>query len=459
MRKVRPARRGRASAIGILLGLLRVLGPLFVIALVAYWFLNYTGRSAGLVRVTSSVSGAEILVGGIQTGFVTDTTVEVPLGRRIITVRKSSFVSDPEFAVVEVRRDRSTEVRFILKDARKVVTVDTIPPLNPRQALLSTGEPLRPVSAAEPRRGRSLVDFADVQDLAPDMSDFIPRASVSTTPDVGVPVATALQATQVTVSSDPEGAEIWVNGAPTTRVTPYTFHGLDRGMYVFRVSREGFAANPESTSISLVRDAQSELVAFELLSAAALPKPTLTVATAPLAAGIRVNGSSAGVGKTVLELEYGRYRIDFADVPGYKTPDATVVMLTADKPTADVRGEYLRLVGNAFLVVAPGDGAAAFDARALRVYVDGELILDGPQQKFDAALLGKVLAGKRLVRMEYGDLADDVHVNFLDGQASEVTFRVESFFSKRSLRLRPRSPVSVEEWRERSKKLNVLVVS
>jgi hypothetical protein len=52
-----------------------------------------------------------------------------------------------------------------------------------------------------------------------------------------------------------------------------------------------------------------------------------------------------------------------------------------------------------------------------------------------------------------------MQVDLLDGEVSEIVFRIESFFSKRRLRLRDKSAVPVEEWRQRAQKLAVLTVS
>ena len=134
-------------------------------------------------------------------------------------------------------------------------------------------------------------------------------------------------------------------------------------------------------------------------------------------------------------------------------------ILSQDQPAAVVTGEYKRISGGAYVVIRPSEDLAKFDAEKLRIYVDNELLLDGSQQSFDAALLGHLVAGRRLIKVLYGDLTDDIHVNAVDGQVAEITFRIESFFSKRRLRLRDKAMISVEQWQEKSKRLDVLTVS
>ena len=123
-------------------------------------------------------------------------------------------------------------------------------------------------------------------------------------------------------------------------------------------------------------------------------------------------------------------------------------------------GTYEKLSGNAFIVVRPGDDFGKFDGSLLRVSVDNELIVDGPKERYDAALIGRVLSGKRLIRVQYGDLAGDIHVTPLDGEVSEITLRIESFFSKRKLRLREKSSaLPLSQWQETARKMSVLTIN
>jgi hypothetical protein len=138
---------------------MRVGLPLLAIAAAAYFLLNSKLESTGDLRVTTSVPGAEILVGGIQTGLVSDTTVNLPVGRAIITVRKAHFISDPEFTVVDIKRKSTNRVSFMLRDSGAAVVRDTIPPLRPaHEQLFSTGLPVRSIPAGSPRAPRHLVD-------------------------------------------------------------------------------------------------------------------------------------------------------------------------------------------------------------------------------------------------------------------------------------------------------------
>ncbi len=469
-RSLRSHHRGSASAVAIFLGLLRVGIPLLLIGGAAFWLLNHSSGAEGQLHVSTSVRGAEILIGGVQTGFQSDTTLFVPVGRKIVTVRKPGFVSIPEFAIVEMTSHARLTANFVMRPARDVAERDSIPPLRPvRQEIFSTGQPVIQIPPAARHGSRRVLDLSPrLTTSAPPPSDALessnpppsaPEWQSSPTAETPSSSSSALMSTQVTVSSVPEGALISVNGAPTQHLTPYTFRGLDRGLYSFRVKLEGYLTRPESLAVALNEDFQRELVAFELASDPSLPRPLLTLSTVPLAAGITVDGRAAGVGKVTLDPGFGEHRVEFAEVPGYRTPAPVAIRLTAAEPEGEATGRYERLTGNAFVAIVPNDDVERFDSRLLRVYVDNELVLDNPKERFDATLLGKILSGRRLVRVQYGDLQSDMQVNLLDGEVSEIVFRIESFFSKRRLRLKEKSAVPVEEWRQHSQKLTVLTVS
>jgi hypothetical protein len=466
-RDVKSRHRGTAPAVSLLFGFLRVGIPLLVIAVGAYLFLNYRMEWKGSIRVTTSVPGADILIGGSQTGYSSDTTFDIGAGRKIITVRKPGYVSDPEFQIVEVQKGMQNRVNFVLKDSSSAVPMDAIPPMRQARAeTLSTGLPMHSIPPASWRRERALVDFShrsdDTESLRTPSVGRYPEPAATTSDVAGgdlLSISDSLLGTQVTVTSTPDSATVWVNGSPSSKVTPYTFRGLNRGVFLFKVKRDGYVARPDSVSISLSRSYQSELLAFELAPDESLPRPALTISTDPLAAGFRLDGKPAGVGKATIETSFGSHRIEFADAPGYKTPSPVTVTLTSEQPQTEVIGRYERLIGNSFIAVVPSDELDKFDGSALRIYVDNELMLDHPKQKFGAALIGRILSGKRLIRIQYGDLTNDVQINLLDGEVAEITLRVESFFSKRTLRLRDKPLAPLDQWQEKSKRLTVLSVT
>jgi hypothetical protein len=437
--------------------------PLLVIGVIAFLFLSLRREKPARLRVTTSIPGAEIMVDGSQTGYSSDTTLPVTPGRRIITVRKENYISDPEFVVLDLKKRTLSEVRFVLKNSGDITSRDSIAPLRPvRQEIFSTGQPVRSVPPAG-SRGHRLIDYSsrDEDDVSrkPNQTDDIIAQPMASDPSVVNSSASPLNGTQITVTSVPDKADIIVNGAAAGRSTPYAFRGLDRGVYVFRARMEGYIAKPESIVVSLSSDYQSELAAFELSPDPNAPRPALTIITEPLAAGFRVDGRPSGIGRTTLDPGFGTHKVEFNDVPGYRTPSPVTVSITAEQPHADAVGQYEKLVGNAYLALIPSEEIEKFDGSQVRVFIDNELILDSPKQRYGSALMGKIVAGRHLVRIQYGDLSSDLTTTLLDGQVSEITFRIESFFSKRKLRLKEKNEIPVEEWQQKNRKLGILSAS
>lgn len=443
---LRKQNKGSASAIAIILGLVRVGLPLLLIAAAAFYFINFRAADHGQLRVTASQPAADILIGGVQTGYTTDATLQLGTGRKLVTVRKPNFISEPEFAIAEITPDGMTSLHFVLQRVTETTTpADTIQPLHPvRQDVFSTGEAVHSIPPAGPRRHKRLVDYRSKEST---------RAQRSALPQTEA--TDAAFGAQIAVASQPGGARIRINGELTNRTTPATFRGQNRGVYVFRVELDGFQSSPDSAVVAIREDQQRELVSFVLLENRTLPKPTITVTTSPLAAGIKIDGIAAGVGSAKVETTYGSHRVDFADVAGYITPAPVTVHVTASEPNIVQAGVYVRITGNAYVAVLPDDEFRSFSSSQLRVYVDNELLLDNPNSQFDAALLGRIVSGKRLIRVQYGDLQSEAYVTLLDGDVAEVEFRVETFFSKRSLKLRPRAPVALDKWEKKVERLTV----
>ena len=188
--------------------------------------------------------------------------------------------------------------------------------------------------------------------------------------------------------------------------------------------------------------------------------PLVRLQTEPLAAGIKLDGVPVGLGQVDLELDFGTRTVSFADVAGYETPEPITIEVTPDDiDIPDILGTYTRISGNAFLAVAPSTSINPFDGTILRIYVDNELILDGHEEPYDLTLVGSLLPGKRLIRIEYGELSSDVYVKLSDGDVAEVNFRVETFFSKRKLKLKEKRELPLEKWQSKHRNANILSLS
>ncbi len=464
-------RRSSRPILQLVGNLAKIAIPLVLIAAAAWWFLNRDVTPSGQLRVTSTIKGADIYIDGVQTGALTDSVLlNVSIGRRLITVRGPGLISDPEVAIVEVQRDRMSIATFVMSDSARVATPDIVPVRDGvRQDIFTTDEEMIRSIPAAPQR-KSMLDFSDITDDELRANDRNggsrnetsipqPRQTETSNTEISETARVSLTGTQITVTSEPTGALIIVNGARTTNRTPYTFRGLDRGYYVFSLELAEHLVTPDSIEIALSESGQSELASFSLQPVNKLPVPQLTVQTKPLAAGIRVDGTAVGVGSAKVSSNYGARVIEFADVPGYKTPDPVRINVTAENPDHEIVGTYERLSGSASVAVVPNESFLKFDGKKLRVYVDNELILDGPKDSFDATLLGSLYPGERAIKLQYEDLVAEEIVQLSDGYVAELTIRVDAMFGKRKLKFKAKTDIPLDKWQARYKKSNVLTQS
>ncbi|MCB9357243.1 MAG: PEGA domain-containing protein [Calditrichaeota bacterium] len=466
-------RRSSRPIIQLIGNLARIAIPLALIAAAAVWFLNLNPTPYGDLRVTTTIPGAEIQIDGKHAGAQSDTVLTgIRAGRRFVTVRAPGLISEPEVVIVEIQKGRTAVAAFIMRDSISAAKADTFSAKRGvRQDIFAEDQSyVRAIPPAPP--SPEMLDYSD-----PDVDDFadrgtVPRFEPRVRPSsesltesgesdsrVSDDTRKSLAGTQITVSSEPPGARILVNGARTTSSTPYTFRGLDRGYYVFSIEMPGHAATPDSIEVVLTLDGQSELAAFSLEPLEKLPIPQLTISTKPLAAGIRVNGTAVGVGSARVNADYGSVLIEFVAVPGYQTPNPTRVEITKDHPNHEVAGVYERLSGSSMIAVVPNANFPRFDGSKLRVFVDGELILDGPTEPFDVTLLGGLYPGERAVKLEYDGLVAEDIVKVFNDQVAELTIRINAAFGKRSLRFKTKTDIPLDKWQSDFKKSTILTQS
>jgi hypothetical protein len=434
-----------------LLRLLRIFLPLIIVAAAFYFFIENPQVTTGRLRIVSNVKGADIYVDGVQVGAFTDTTLpKVAAGRRSISVKKGGYIAEPEVAFVTVLHDTCATVDFRL--ARK----DTISKLSDSMGFVETPfAELTPGLEVAPQPSSSTsafdseaIDTSELEAIEETLAQGF-RSMSQATEKTPSPSKQDLEGTTVAVSSNPTGAQIIINGDTTDYRTNCTFRDFRRGGYVISVFKKGYVTKPETVRIDLVRNYQSELISFDLTAEKAQTSAHLAISTVPIEAPIRVDGKLAGKGQVVLEEPFAKVLVQFDSVAGYRTPAPRTVALTADTPSVEIVGTYERLEGKALLAVVPGRGD--FRDASLRVWVDNRPVVENPSGKFDGVLIQRLLAGDRLLRVQYQDMSQEINVNLTDEQVTVVTAAVETLFSVKKLHLRADQPILLKTWQKRTR--------
>jgi len=446
------------AAADMILRLLRIFVPLAIVGAIFYFLIERPQTVTGRLRVMSDVKGAEVLLDGMRVGAVTDTTLaRVVAGRRSVTVRKPGYLAEPEVRFVDVIQDSLTIITFHLverpmasQDSDSVGFLESLREDIPIDWEQMSSPPLSSDDAARDHPDEAEEELAATEEIV----EHDTATPVLATEQPPIRVQESITGASIAVSSNPAGAEIIINGDSTGHQTNYTFHDLLRGTYFVAARKQGYISKPDIVQIDLSRDYQSELVAFSLTLDESLPSPQLTVSTEPIKGGIRVAGKPVGSGRVVLDVALGKSLVEFEDVIGYRTPESQLVELTPETTSMEIIGRYERLEGKAFLAVMPAR-TRTIKGEELRVWVDNELLVENLAQKLDGILIHKLVAGKRLVQIEYQGMVQNIHVDLLDDEVSTVTFAIESFLSKKNLRLRIEPATNLNDWQKRTRKLAI----
>lgn len=90
----------------------------------------------------------------------------------------------------------------------------------------------------------------------------------------------------ISVVSDPDGADVLIDGVPTGQVTPLQLFDKEAGRgYLVQVRKAGFAVEPEVRSVTIDGEGDTATAFFNLF-----PVRTLEIRTEPSRADIQVNG-------------------------------------------------------------------------------------------------------------------------------------------------------------------------
>jgi hypothetical protein len=437
---------------GTLFRLLRIFVPLLIVAAAFYFFIENPQVTTGRLRIVSNVKGADIYIDGVQVGAFTDTTLpEVGAGRRSISVKKAGYIAEPEVAFVTVLHDTCATVNFRLAhtDTSSKSKSDSLGFVEPPFADISMDlEDSSQPSSSTLAIDTELIDTSELEALEGTLTQRL-RSISQATEKTPSPLRQDLEGTTIAVSSNPSGAQIIINGDTTDYRTNCTFRDFRRGGYVISVFKKGYVTKPETVRIDLVRNHQSELISFDLTAEKAQTSAQLTISTEPIEAPIRVDGRLAGKGRVVLEEPFAKVLVKFDSVAGYRTPAPQTVALTVDTPSVEIVGTYERLEGKAMLAVVPARGD--FRDASLRVWVDNRPVVENPGGKFDGVLIQRLLAGDRLLRVQYQDLSQEINVELTDEQVTVVTAGVETLFSVKKLHLRAERPISLKTWQKRTR--------
>ena len=208
-------------------------------------------NKVGLISVDSDPQGAQIILDQTNTQKITpDTLDSVPVGKHTVTVEKEGYRPSPDSDTVEVVEDSLTTVSFVLVERLGDIFVKS-DPSGAEIVLdhLSTGK-MTPDTIFDLMIGDHIVSVTKSG-----YSVFPESTIVKVIENSVITVGFILAQNKGTLSvnSNPEGADIYLNHENTGELTPHTLE-LPEGRYVVSVAKSGYSVFPESVVVQVVKD-------------------------------------------------------------------------------------------------------------------------------------------------------------------------------------------------------------
>lgn len=137
---------------------------------------------------------------------------------------------------------------------------------------------------------------------------------------------------RISVSSEPDGAYIYLDGADTGKKTPYTLKNVGTGIHEVYVTLPGYVT-PDAKTVT-VKNQKTSAVAFSLVRMPEISQGNISVTSSP--AGTRVYLDDADTGKetpcTIEDLDAGIHEV-YVTLSGYIPPEAEQVNVAGDTTT------------------------------------------------------------------------------------------------------------------------------
>ena len=258
---------------------------LVVMAVVLAGLIASCGRlePVGTLRIVSDPAGAAILIDGKATGDITPADLLLAVGTHTIAVTRDGFLITPTSRTVNVPPGQRMQASFVLAELGEL-TITSTPD---GAALILDGEDSGEVT---PHTFMLVVGEHTVEVVldgyVADGGEVVVDLAASGTPPIDFGL---LAAGTLAVTSTPDGAAIFLDGADSDEVTPHTI-ALAVGGYAVHVEKSGYEI-PAARDVTVSAGAESS-ADFELVTTGTLG--SLAVTSTPAGAAILLDGADTG---------------------------------------------------------------------------------------------------------------------------------------------------------------------
>lgn len=343
---------------------------------------RWIARMHSIWQTIDEIKGAE---GGLGPGITPKRrkpVVAMAIGGITVLVLAGSGIAYNEF-VLKPRRNTDLRQVFVVPDSTWV-TVRTVPEgaevfLDQRRLPGRTPIDSVRVDAAASVLRVELGGYRDAEHTLELAKDVPFDTTITLVEETG----------NVTVTSQPPGADILLDGERTGHKTPHTFENLSVNRQLrFGIRLEGYQVRtrevtPEADS-TIPCDFRLDVSTYQV-----------TIRSVPTAADLYIDGETIGETPQVVQLEYGRHRVVLEKRPLYRRKEVVL-----DVPGAGRRIEYT-------LDRLPQGTVAVSVTPYAQIYIDGLSVKTGSNY------IGQLDPGRhtiRLVHQSFGEVSGDIWV-------------------------------------------------
>ncbi|MBN2162924.1 MAG: PEGA domain-containing protein [Pontiellaceae bacterium] len=303
------------------------------------------GEKKGMITISSSPSGAEVLVNGEPKGVTPLTLPSLLRGQYLIELQMAGHEKSYESVALLGGQHQSVDVE--LAPITGLLLVES-KPQGAEVMIDGVSRGITPLLISDLPLGAYRLDFKSAlhlpQTLEVELTDRVPKKKVA---ELVSNTATLV------VDSDPSGANVLIDGV-VRGVTPAVIQDVVAGSSEVTVAKTGYTSYTRNMEMKAT-------LSYELKATLEALPSALNVTTVPAGAPVRIDGAEVGVTPLLVNVRDGMREIEI-EMMGYDT----VVTNLNLAPNVTERLD-LRLVKNSGTLVLDTEPAS------VRIYLDGKL--------------------------------------------------------------------------------------
>jgi hypothetical protein len=312
----------------------------------------------GNISVTSTPSGAEISLDGVDTQNVTPYTLtSVTPGSHTVSVNLTGY--EPASQSVSVTTGSTATADFTLAAIPQTGSISvSSAPSGAEISLDGTDtQEVTPYTLTSVTAGSHTVSVNLTGYEPASQSVSVTTGSTATASFTLVAIPPVTQTGSISVSSAPSGAEISLDGTDTQEVTPYTLTSVAAGSHTVSVNLTGYQPASQSVTVTTGSTATAD---FTLV---AIPQTgSISVSSAPSGAEISLDGTDTQevTPYTLTSVTAGSHTVS-VNLTGYEPASQSVSVTTGSTATADFTLVAIPRTGSISVSSAPAGAEISLD--------------------------------------------------------------------------------------------------